>query len=99
MFDGMAEAIKVTPVPKGGISRDNVTFHAHQYRITQRLSCLIPCDAVIGIDRLVVPDGRRVQHRMVIDLCDGGAVLFAGESNRHVEPQGLYTIVLRYEYY
>ncbi len=79
MFDGMAEAIKIAPVTKRSVARDNITLYAYQYRITQRLSCFIPRDAVIGVDRLVVPDGCRVQHRMVIDLCDGGAVLFAGE--------------------
>ncbi|MPN59564.1 hypothetical protein SDC9_207285 [bioreactor metagenome] len=81
MFNGMAEAIKVTPVAKGGVSRNHAILFTHQHRIPHQLSGFIPGNTVFGIDRLIIPDSRRMQYRMVVDFCNGGAVFFAGKSN------------------
>ena len=44
---------------------------------------LKPCDTVIGIDRGIVPDRGGVQHRVVVNFTNSGAVFFAGMTNDH----------------
>ena len=81
MFDGMTETVKVAPVAKRGVPRDDAILFTYQYRIPHQLASFIPGDAVFGIDRLIVPDSGRMQYGVIVDFCDGGAVVFAGKSN------------------
>ncbi|MNC17914.1 hypothetical protein D3C75_658060 [compost metagenome] len=90
MLHRMTKTIKRTPVPERGVAGYNVVFHAHQHRITDQLAGFKPCNAVIGINGLVVPDRGGVQYRMVIDFADGSAIVFAGMSDNHEASSGLF---------
>ncbi len=97
MFYRMAKTVEGAPVAEGGIAGNHAVFFAHQYRIAHQGAGFKPGDTVVGINGGVVPDGGGMQHRVVIDLADGGAILFTGVTDNHRKPQvGMFTIVVRY---
>ncbi|MNI67025.1 hypothetical protein D3C73_1226270 [compost metagenome] len=81
MLNGMTKTIKITPVAERRIPGDHVILFTHQHRIPQYLPGFVPGYTVFGIDSLIVPDSRRMQHRVIVDFCNGGAVFFTGKAN------------------
>ena len=83
VLDGVAETIKVAPVTVGGVAGHGTVFFAHQHREMPQLARFKPRDAVVGIDSFVIPDSGGVDHSMVVDCRNGGAVFFCCKTNRH----------------
>ncbi|MNW04687.1 hypothetical protein D3C71_2008070 [compost metagenome] len=83
MLHRMAETVRCAPVAEGSIACDHAVLFADQHRIAHQRARFKPGNTVFRINGGVVPDCCSMQHRVVVNLADGGAIFFAGVTDNH----------------
>src|SRR5690606_6225469 len=81
MLDGEPIAVEGPEIAEGAIGHDPTFALADEHRIALANPRRMPGPAVVDIDNGVVPDRRRVRHRVVVDRGDRAEIGIGGGTN------------------